>query len=279
VIVESNSDYHANNAISHSKLEVFRRRPQLYYRRYIAKTIDVEPPTAALRLGSAVHCSILEPGEMPARYAIRPDGIDRRTKEGKERFAKFEAMHVGKEILDMDEAAQVIAMTDAVRRNDLAAQLLAHGQPELSWRSAGASFVLQCRTDWFNRDGCALSEGRPYIVDIKTTESLSSDEFGSFERVVFKYGYHRQAGFYLPLVTELLGTPVFDFFFIAVEKVEPFGVAVYRMTDDACALGQDETLEDLRKLKRCTESNDWPNIEEQVRELGVPNWYRKEAQA
>jgi hypothetical protein len=278
VIVESNSDYHANNAVSHSKLEVFRRRPQLYYRRYVAKIILPEPATAALRLGSAVHCSILEPGEMPARYAIRPDGIDRRTKEGKERFAKFEAMHVGKEILDMDEAAQVIAMTDAVRRNDLAAQLLAHGQPEISWRSEGASFALQCRTDWFNRDGCALSQGRPYIVDVKTTESLSSDEFGSFERTVFKYGYHRQAGFYLPLVTEILGAPVFDFFFIAVEKVEPFGVAVYRMTDDACALGQDETLEDLRRLKRCVESNYWPNIEETVRELGVPNWYRKEAQ-
>jgi hypothetical protein len=278
VIVESNSDYHANNAVSHSKLEVFRRRPQLYYRRYVAKIILSEPATAALRLGSAVHCSILEPGEMTERYAIRPDGIDRRTKEGKDRFAKFEAMHEGKEILDMDEAGQVFAMTDAVRRNDLAAQLLAHGQPELSWRSAGASFALQCRTDWFNRDGCALSQGRPYIVDVKTTESLSSDEFGSFERVVFKYGYHRQAGFYLPLVTELLGTPVFDFFFVAVEKVEPFGVAVYRMTDDACALGQDETVADLTRLKECMTSGHWPNIPEEVRELGVPNWYRKEAQ-
>jgi hypothetical protein len=270
VIVETNQQYHANSAVSHSKLEVFRRRPQLYYRRYITKTIDVEQPTAALRLGSAVHCSVLEPLEMPRRFAVRPDGIDRRTKEGKERFAAFEQQHAGKEILDMDEAAQVIAMTDAVRQNDLAAQLLAHGQPELSWRTGG-SMTLQCRTDWFNRDGCALTDGRPYIVDLKTTESLSSDEF-------FKYGYHRQAGFYLPLVTELLGTPVFDFFFIAVEKVEPFGVAVYRMTDDACALGQDETVADLTRLKECMTSGHWPNIPEQVRELGVPTWYRKEAQ-
>ena len=174
----------------------------------------------------------------------------------------------------MDEAAQVIAMTDAVRQNDLAAQLLAHGQPELSWRTGGL-LALQCRTDWFNRDGCALTDGRPYVVDLKTTESLSGEDFGSFERVAFKYGYHRQAGFYLPLVTELLGRPVFDFFFIAIEKVEPFGVAVYRMTDAACALGQDETLEDLRRLKRCMDSNEWPNIDATVRELGVPAWYGK----
>jgi exodeoxyribonuclease VIII len=274
VIAESNQQYHANSAISHSKLEVFRRRPQLYYRRYIAKTITQEPATAALRLGSAVHCSVLEPLEMTRRFAVRPDGIDRRTKEGKERFAAFEQANAGKEILDMDEAAQVIAMTDAVRQNDLAAQLLAHGQPELSWRTGG-SLTLQCRTDWFNRDGCTLTDGRPYIVDLKTTESLSGEEFGSFERTVFKYAYHRQAGFYLPLVTELLGRPVFDFFFVAVEKVEPFGVAVYRMTDAACALGQDETLEDLRRLKRCMDSNEWPNIDATVRELGVPAWYGK----
>ncbi len=144
---------------------------------------------------------------------------------------------------------------------------------KVTWRTGG-SLTLQCRTDWFNRDGCALTEGRPYIVDLKTTESLSGEDFGSFERVVFKYGYHRQAGFYLPLVTELLGRPVFDFFFIAVEKVEPFGVAVYRMTDAACALGQDETLEDLRRLKRCAEVNEWPNIDATVRELGVPAWYK-----
>ena len=198
MIAESNQQYHANSAISHSKLEVFRRRPQLYYRRYVAKTITPEPATAALRLGSAVHCSVLEPLEMTRRFAVRPDGIDRRTKEGKEKFAAFEQQNAGKEILDMDEAAEVIAMTDAVRQNDLAAQLLAHGQPELSWRTGG-SLTLQCRTDWFNRDGCALTEGRPYIVDLKTTESLSGEEFGSFERTVFKYAYHRQAGFYLSL--------------------------------------------------------------------------------
>lgn len=165
-------------------------------------------------------------------------------------------------------------MQTAVRQNETAAILLAQGQPEASWRTEGL-LALQCRTDWFNAEGCALTDGRPYIVDIKTTESLSGEDFGSFERTVFKYGYHRQAGFYLPLVTEITGGPVFDFFFLAVEKVEPFGVAVYRMTDAACALGQDETLDDLRRLKRCYETQEWPNIDSTVRELGVPAWYAK----
>ena len=274
MIVETNQQYHANSAVSHSKLEVFRRRPQLYYRRYIAKTITPEPASAALRVGSALHCSVLEPDNWPTHFAIKPEGIDRRTKDGKEKWAQFEAENIGRTIIDQDEAAQVLAMQTAVRQNETAAILLAQGQPEASWRTEGL-LALQCRTDWFNAEGCALTDGRPYIVDIKTTESLSGEDFGSFERTVFKYGYHRQAGFYLPLLTEITGGPVFDFFFVAVEKVEPFGVAVYRMSDAAAALGQDETLDDLRKLKRCYETQEWPNIDSTVRELGVPAWYAK----
>jgi len=274
MIRETNAEYHGNAAISHSKLETFRRRPALYYRKYVTKQIAPEEPGTAFRIGSAAHCSILEPLEMAHRYAIRPEGIDRRTKEGKERWAIFETESARRVIIDTDEAAQILHMTDAVRQHDLAAQLLAHGQPELTWRTGG-SFALQCRTDWFNPNGCELSHGRPYIADVKTIESLDDSSFANFERAVFRYGYHRQVGFYLPLVTELLGKPVFNFFFIVVEKCEPYGVAVYRTTDAAAALGQDETLDDLRRLKRCMDSNEWPNIEPTLREIGVPSWYGK----
>ena len=40
------------------------------------------------------------------------------------------------------------------------------------------------------------------------------------------------------------------------------------MTDAACALGQDETLEDLRRLNGCLMENEWPNIEPPLREIG-----------
>jgi exodeoxyribonuclease VIII len=118
-----------------------------------------------------------------------------------------------------------------------------------------------------------LSGGRPYVADLKTVESLDSDSFRNFERAVFNFGYHRQAGFYLPLITEILGSPVFDFFFIAVEKVEPYGVAVYRLSDAAIARGQDETVSDLIRLKSCQDSQQWLNIEPSLREIGLPKWY------
>jgi exodeoxyribonuclease VIII len=272
--IETNEQYHSNDAISHSKLELFRRRPISYYRRFVAKTVARPEATEAFRLGSAAHCAVLEPATFLDRYTLRPYGIDRRTKEGKIAFAEFEAENLGKTIITAEEASAVREIETAVQNHPLASQLLGAGKPELSWRVSPAnSLALQCRTDWFDPAGCELSQGRPYVADLKTVESLDSDSFRNFERAVFNFGYHRQAGFYLPLITEILGSPVFDFFFIAVEKVEPYGVAVYRLSDAAIARGQDETVSDLIRLKSCQNSQQWPNIEPSLREIGLPKWY------
>ena len=272
--IETNEQYHSNEAISHSKLELFRRRPISYYRRFIAKTVARPETTEAFRIGSAAHCAVLEPATFWQRYALRPDGIDRRTKDGKAAFAEFEAANVGKVIIGKDEAGDVEEMTAAVQHHPLASQLLAAGQPELSWRvQPSGSLALQCRTDWFNPAGCELSGGRPYVADLKTVESLDSDAFRNFERACFSFGYHRQAGFYLPLITEIIGSPVFDFYFIAVEKAEPYGCAVYRLSDAATARGHDETITDLLRLQGCIKTQQWPNLPNDLREIGLPKWY------
>lgn len=278
MIFESNAEYHANKAISHSKLETFRRRPALYYKKFVAGTYLRPPTSPAFRLGSAAHCAVLEPKEFSSRYVTKPVGLDRRTKEGKEAWGKFEFDHAGKTFLDEDEMLTLMQMTDAVRGHPLASDLLADGQPEISWRNDGA-LKVQCRTDWFSLAGCTLSNGRPYVADLKTVESLEDGAFGNFERAVFRFGYHRQAGFYLPLISEILGRAVFDFFFIAVEKVEPFGVAVYRLSDEAVSVGTDESIADLRRLNKCIQTNDWPNIEPVLHHLGLPKWYAKGEQS
>jgi exodeoxyribonuclease VIII len=275
---ESITDYHANPAISHSKLECFRRRPALFFKKYVAKSLPQSEESNAFRLGSAVHCAILEESTFADRYAVKPD-CDRRTKEGKAQFAEWSAHHLGKTFISAEELVQVIAMREAVASHPIACDLLKTGTPEMTWRvpQANALGALQCRTDWWNAEGCAATEGQPYVVDIKTVESLDSDAFRNFERAAFSYGYHRQAGFYLPLINELHSKPVAQMYYVAIEKVEPFGCAVYRLSDEAVARGQDENIEDLIRLKRCYETGVWPNIEPVVHELGLPKWYGRDA--
>jgi exodeoxyribonuclease VIII len=268
--------YHANPAISHSKLECYRRRPALYFKKYVAKTLPPPEETGAFRLGSAVHCAILEEKEFASRYILRPD-CDRRTKEGKIQFAEFSAQHADKTLLDANEMAQVVAMREAVAAHPIASQLLYDGHAEMTWRKEqpNALGALQCRTDWFSSLGCEVSEFQPYALDIKTVETLDSDAFRNFERAAFSYGYHRQAGFYLPLINEIYQLPVSRMYYVAVEKCEPYGVAVYMLSDDAIARGQDENIADLVRLKRSLETNDWPNIEPTIHELKLPAWYAK----
>ena len=273
---ETIEQYHANPAISHSKLECYRRRPALYYKKYVAKTLPPPEDTSAFRLGSAVHCAVLEEKEFSARYILKPD-LDRRTKEGKSAYAEFAAQHADKTLLDADEMQQVVAMREAIAAHPLASQLLADGLPETTWRKEqpNALGALQCRTDWFSSLGCELSDGKPYALDIKTVESLDSDAFRNFERAAFNYGYHRQAGFYLPLINEIFQWSVAKMYYVAVEKTEPYGCAVYTLSDDAIAKGQDENIADLVRLKRSLETNDWPNIDPTLHELKLPAWYLK----
>jgi hypothetical protein len=272
VKIESIEDYHANSAISHSKLEVFRRRPRLFFKRYVEKSLPAPETTKAFTIGSAVHCSVLEPMTFERRF-ILGQKFDRRTKDGKAAAEAFEAANTGKTILDEESYQTVGKMRAAVMEHAVARTLIDNGNAELTWR-VGGNPSLQCRTDCFSATGNQHSEGRPYIADIKTVESLDADSFRTFERASFAYGYHRQAGFYLPLVSEILNTPVFDFFFIAVEKVEPYGVAVYKLGNDAIATGQDETIMDLVRLKQCTERDEWPNIPEEIVPLDLPKWYK-----
>jgi exodeoxyribonuclease VIII len=223
-----------------------------------------------------VHCAVLEEKEFASRYILRPD-CDRRTKEGKIQFAEFSAQHADKTLLDADEMAQVVAMREAVAAHPIASQLLYDGHAEMTWRKEqpNALGALQCRTDWFSSLGCEVTNGEPYALDLKTVESLDSDAFRNFERAAFSYGYHRQAGFYLPLINEIYQRPVSRIFYVAVEKVEPFGVAVYTLSDDAIARGQDENIADLVRLKKSLEDNHWPNIEPTIHELKLPAWYDK----
>ena len=269
----SSEDYHATDAISHSKLEVFRRRPALYKKRFIDKTVPA-PTSTAFAVGSALHCAVLEPNLFASRYTIKPEGMERRSNAGKAAWAAWEAAHVGVEILEPEDMASVQAMAKAVREHETAAALLASGLPEVSWRAnvAGLPLPAQCRTDWFNETGCALSDGRPYVVDAKTVDSLDGDFARAFQSAFVKYGYPRQCGFYLPLLQECgIQWPVF--FFAAVEKKEPFGVQVFKPTDAVLAAGLDENASDLRALAKCYHSGVWPNLPLGVTEIDLPRWY------
>ena len=55
-----NADYHRHSAISKSGLDVVAKSPLHYWARYLDPKREVPEPTAAMRIGTALHTLVLE---------------------------------------------------------------------------------------------------------------------------------------------------------------------------------------------------------------------------
>lgn len=286
---ESNTHYHACEAVGSSRLKVFAKSPQLYYRRYVTKSIPAPAPTPAMALGSAAHAQILEGRAAYLRtVAIRPDGIDRRTTVGKAAWAEFCVLAAGKTIIDAEQAAVVERMAESVAAHPAASALLSGGTPEVSWRAKLGGLRVQCRTDmWAENVVEVPGRAEPVglrVVDLKTCESVNEDDIGSFQKQFWSLGYYKQAGFYLALLHSILPKDVIPadgipFFFVAVEKNEPFQTLVVEPDQEALAEGFEAAMADLKALRDCVAANHWPGTPTCVQRMGLPSWFVKKAQA
>jgi exodeoxyribonuclease VIII len=255
----SNADYHAHPAVSKSHLDQVARSPLHYWCRYLDPDRVPPTPTPALVLGSAVHTAVLEPHLWQAEYAVAPEGIERRTKAGKDAWAEFEASSQGKTLLRAEDAAQTLRMADAVHSHPAARLILEQeGLAEASyfWTDEATGEECKCRPDWHSAD-------RRLIVDLKTTEDASPE---TFQRSVHKWRYHVQTAWYLR------GLGADQFVFIAVEKQEPHLVAVYVATPDMVAAGGRVADRDLALLSECRKLNEWPGYSDEIIPIDLPRY-------
>ena len=289
---EPNAIYHANPAVSSSKLKVFAKSAQLYYRKFIAKTFVeefTEDQIKRFAVGTAAHALILEGRDVYSQtVAIRPQGIDRRTTVGKAAYAAFEASAAGKTIIDDESACIVERMAASVAAHPAASALMAGCLPELTWRRSMGAMTVQCRTDLFGSnivDVPGLSEPVGLrVVDLKTCESVSEGDFGSFHKQFESLGYYKQAGFYLALLhsmvpKEMVPMDGIPFFFVAVEKREPFQTIVVQPDQEALAEGYESAMADLKALRDCMAANYWPGTPTTVQPISLPSWFVKQSQA
>lgn len=207
-----------------------------------------------MRLGSLVHCAVLEPHELPHRYMRIPDGLDRRTKDGKAAWLELERSG-----LDLIKAADwdvAMAMADATLLHPAASELLTipDGMAELSFWWSDGDLRCKCRPDWLAGD---------VIVDLKTTTDASPL---GFARAVVNFGYHLQAAHYLA------GVGAARFVFIAVEKAPPYAVGVYELDAAALATGEQLRQEALHLIRQCRQADQWPGYGDNCQTLALPKW-------
>jgi hypothetical protein len=246
----TNEQYHADPAISASHLHAVAQSPYHYWSRFLDPQRQRPEPTAAMKLGSLVHCAVLEPDELSKRYGVC---LPRNTKAGKEQAAEMAA--AGIEAVTGSDMELALAMAGAVRSHQAAAELLRHGQAEQSfwWDDPDTEMRCKCRPDWLNGA----------VVDLKTTTDASPR---GFAKSVATFRYHVQASHYLS------GLGVDRFLFIAVEKAYPHPVAVYALDTEALQLGNELRQRDMRVIADCRATNEWPGYGDDVQTLSLPKW-------
>ena len=97
--------YHSRDALSCSKLKVFRHSPALYHGRFVAKTIPPPDETRAFFLGKAIESLALDGrAAHEAAYYVVPEGVGKVRVGDKAIREQLAARNPGKIALPWDDA-------------------------------------------------------------------------------------------------------------------------------------------------------------------------------
>ena len=256
------ADYRSAPAIAGSDAKhILPPKTPAHYAAHMAGELKREP-SKAMMLGTMAHLAVLEPSKLDTAFVEKPEGIDFRTKLGKEWKESIGATP----ILDQDEARAVRGIRDSIAANKAARELLAETQSEVAlFAEHRTGLWIKGRVDALKVE----SDMNSVIVDVKTTSAGA--DYGTFSRQAASLNYHVSAAWYCHLAG-LNGLPPARFYWIAVETTAPFAVAVYEIHPDALDLGVGAMNDALGLIAQCEDDGVWPGYAPEVQCLNLPSW-------
>lgn len=257
------ADYFALDGVGGTALRDVLRSPLHYYARHVDPS-RTRHETPAMRLGTLAHACILEPDRWMSDFVVKPEGVDRRTKEGKEAWAAFEASANGREIIPAEAATCAENMACAVYSHPAAARLLKGAKTEVSmaWDDGVTGVRCKGRID-------AVSAFANIIVDLKTCKDASPD---GFAKHIANYAYHVQAAHYLDGFETLTGGKAAGYVWIAVESEAPHAVATYTADAEMMERGSLQRTKALDLIATCRHEGKWPGYPVEVQRISLPAW-------
>ncbi len=271
---ETSAEYHRDtSAVTNSAKETYRQSPAAYYGLYVAGTIPMPPSSPAQLLGSIVHTVVLEPDRFDLEYTVAPESC--RARKGRTwEAASAEAAASGTTPILADHLDTAVAMSNQVRLHPIAAKLLAspHGVAEktLRWTDPLSRIACKCRPDWLV-DHADLTTA--ICADLKTAKDPTPE---GFSHAAARYGYHRQAAWYLDGIESITGKAA-SWLFVVVGKSLPYDVFVYQLTVGDITSGRQQNNTIMAQLAASRATNTWilPGQWE-IQTIELPKWARSE---
>jgi len=284
----SNDEYHHGPGISKSGLDLIEISPLHYWDKYLRpKTAEElaerEERKKHYKIGTALHCAILEPDEFHERYVLLPTDAPKRPSVTQINAKKpsddtvyaiawwsdFDAMleATGKTVLTHAEMEVCSLVSGSAAGTRIGKRVFSEpGVAEASvfWNDPDTGVLCKCRPDWL-----LTPDDTPAILDLKSTKSAHPDEFA---RSAFNYNYHVAAAWYLDGYEIATGTRPDSFMFLAVEKAAPWACAWYFADEGMIEAGRRQYRKALNTYARCLERGEWPGYSDKLQPLALPKW-------
>ena len=215
--------------------------------------------TPAMKFGSMIHKFILEPTEFSSFYGLLDD---KRSKQGK--ATALAMQEKGMETYTTSEMNTLMGIFESIEKNDFCSEIFANpsGKAEQSywWTHSGTGLPCKARCDYVVDD---------MVIDLKTTaEGGASPD--KFTRTISSFYYHLQAAHYLQ------ATGAKRFVFIAVEKVWPYSVGIYQLSQSFINKGYELQEQTLQEILEATQTKHWRGYTDAapngIQTLTPPKW-------
>lgn len=251
--------------------------------RSLKRAIDGQrkEPTDAMRLGTGIHCLLLEPDEFEERFCVVPDfhlDDDNVTAKGektesksstyyKERVKQFASANAGKSFLSRAQYDACLYCIESLRSRPHVVELL---------RSCGRNLEVTvtgeiCGVPFRGRID-ALAPG--YVIDLKTTDNVEPRSFG---RTFANLYYGMKLAIYRELVRQ--NSCERQVKIIAVEKAGDFDCCVYDVPGPVLDNELAKVFMLVQRYKRALDSGIWPGVDdgEDSVQIYIPQWAQEDA--
>jgi exodeoxyribonuclease VIII len=227
------------------------------------------PVTVNMEIGSALHCMVLEgKQEFNNRYIKKPDDISFTTKEGKE----WKTAQTGKTILSNSDKEKawdsVHGMAESLFKlewfNSDLPDYRKFNELSIYWEADG--IPCKGRLDRLVDMGDQL-----LVLDLKTTDSVDANTFQ--KKVTGGMNYLFQSAWYSEAASVAYDKPA-KFIFIAIERAEPWTIALFEVSDEMMEEGQRQIKRARQLLHQCLTTKEWPKPDVRYNVLSLPGWYQ-----
>lgn len=243
--------------------------------------------TNAMRLGTGIHCLVLEPEEFEDRFVVMPDFEndknnlraakhksetleDRRTNSKATSFYKnsvsvFQAKNVGKCILTRQQYDTALMAIESINDHHSASKYIQGYAKEVTLFGSILGVECKGRVDLLG----------DYIVDVKSTGDASER---AFSRVCAGQNYAFKMAFYRELVRQNIGKTL-DVKLIAQETSGDFDTVVYDIPESRLDAAYDLVVSVMERYVTARTRDEWHGVDRGIDtlELAIPSWNEDQA--